>query len=462
MTFRPWFLALALATTGPLGCKTGGTETPDGNGGTASTEAKGEDTASLLPERPFNYEESTLENGMRVITLSDHSTPIAAVQVWYHVGSKDERPDRTGFAHMFEHMMFRGTQNIGPKAHFEYIRKVGGDTNAYTSFDNTTYIQEVPSNQVEMVMWLEAERMAFLKINDGYFDTERNVVAEEYRLGREQPYGTAPDKILKEIFKKHPYRWTPIGDMDQLGEASADELQKFWETYYVPNNAALVVVGDVKHDEIVAQAEQYFGWIPSYPEPPRVEVKEPVQTAPLKIKIKERNGPVPIVAVGYRTVPTGHDDEVELDMLGRILGGGESSRLYRDLVTKRELAMVAMSAGFSLEQDGVFAAGAVLSPFGDEPDEVLDAIREHIAKIAAEGVTDAELTKAKNGMLRDKVASQLTVASKAQLLGDAAVIKKDIESVNDSFKEIDAVTAADLQEVAKRHFVADREIEIRI
>ena len=245
MTFRPWFLALALATTGPLGCKTGGTEAPDGNDGSVAAAGQGEDTANLLPERPFNYEVSTLENGMRVITLSDHSTPIAAVQVWYHVGSKDERPDRTGFAHMFEHMMFRGTQNIGPKAHFEYIRKVGGDTNAYTSFDNTTYIQEVPSNQVEMVMWLEAERMAFLKINDGYFDTERNVVAEEYRLGREQPYGTAPDKVLKEIFKKHPYRWTPIGDMDQLREASADELQEFWETYYVPNNAALVVVGDV-------------------------------------------------------------------------------------------------------------------------------------------------------------------------------------------------------------------------
>lgn len=464
MTSRPWLatLALALATAGAPACtKTREpTKPPVTPGG--DTKADGGDKKALLPERPFDYRESTLDNGMRVITLADHSAPIAAVQVWYHVGSKDEKPDRRGFAHMFEHMMFRGTQNIGPKAHFEYIRKVGGDANAYTSFDNTTYIQEVPSSQVEMVLWLEAERMAFLKINSGYFDTERAVVAEEYRLGREQPYGTAPDKILAEIFKQHPYRWTPIGDMDELGAASADELQQFWNTFYVPNNAALVVVGDVDHGEVVELAKQYFGWIPSYPEPPRVTVKEPPLEKPLAIEIKERNGPVPIVAVGYRTVPTGHEDELELEMLGRILGGGESSRLYRDLVTDKDLAIVALSAAFSLEDEGIFAAGAVLSPFGDEPDEVMKAIRGHVAKLVAGGVSEAELTKAKNGMLRDAVTSQLTVASKAQLLGDAAVIKKDLDSVNRELREIEAVTVDDLKKVAARHFVPQREISIRI
>ncbi len=461
MMLKSWCCALTLLAVGSVGCNKTKQDTtnPTVVGDAVSTTAS---AADLLPERPFGYEETTLDNGMRVITLEDHSTPIAAVQVWYHVGSKDEKPNRRGFAHMFEHMMFRGTQNIGPKAHFEYIRKVGGDANAYTSFDNTTYIQEVPSNQVEMVLWLEAERMAFLKINDGYFDTERNVVAEEYRLGREQPYGTAPDKILSQIFTKHPYRWTPIGDMDELRAASADELQEFWNTYYVPNNAALVVVGDVKHEQIVEQAKKYFGWIPSYPEPPRVTVKEPKRTKPLEIKIKERNGPVPIVGLGYRTVPTGHDDEIELDMLGRILGGGESSRLYRDLVTERDLAIVALSAGFSLEDDGIFAAGAVLSPFGDESDEVLAVLREHLAKVRKDGVTDAELTKAKNGMLRDAVTSQQTVASKAQLIGDAAVIKDDLEAVNRHFKEIDAVTVKDLVEVAERHFKPEQEIVIRI
>lgn len=460
LTNRVLVVAMAAALGGCKPAKT--TDTPPTTGGETTTPDTSTGITELLPERPLPYEETKLDNGMRVITLEDHSTPVAAVQVWYHVGSKDEKPNRRGFAHMFEHMMFRGTENIGPKAHFEYIRRVGGDTNAYTSFDNTTYIQEVPSNQVEMVMWLEAERMAFLKINDGYFDTERNVVAEEYRLGREQPYGTAPDKILGQIFKKHPYQWTPIGDMNELGEASADELQEFWETYYVPNNAALVVVGDVKHDEIVGLAKQYFGWIPSYPEPPRVTVKEPVQEKPLEITIKERNGPVPIVALGYRTVPTGHEDEIELDMLGRILGGGESSRLYKDLVTEQDEAIVALAGAFSLEDDGVFGAGAVLSPFGGSADKILEGVRGHVEKLKTEGVTDRELLKAKNGMLRDLVTAQLTVASKAQALGDAAVIKKDLPWVNRRFAEIDAVTADDLKKVAATHLVPEREIVVKI
>lgn len=415
-----------------------------------------------LPERPFDAHVSQLDNGLKIITLEDHSAPIAAVQLWYHVGSKDEKPNRRGFAHMFEHMMFRGTQTIGPKAHFEYIRRVGGDTNAYTSFDNTTYIQTVPSNQVEMVLWLEAERMAFLKINDGYFDTERNVVAEEYRMGQERPYGTAPDKILQQVFTKHPYRWTPIGNMDELAAADAKELQEFWNTYYVPNNATLVVVGDVDHTKIEAMAQQYFGFIPKYPDPPRVDIVEPPLTEPLKIKIKERNGPVPIAAVGWRTAGIGHPDEVELEMLATILGGGESSRLHRDLVTDRELAMAALAASFSLEDDGIFAAAGVMSPFGSEPDEVLAALRKHIGDIIADGVTEQELRKAKNGMLRDAVASQTSVASKAMMIGNAAVIGGDLEAVNRRLVDIRDVTAADLQRVAKRYLVPQSEIEIRI
>lgn len=448
---------VALVLTGVAGScnkRDTGTASPDGT-------VPGDDTTDFKPQ-PLDYQVSTLDNGMQVVTLEDASTPIAAVQVWYHVGSKDEKKNRRGFAHMFEHMMFRGTQNIGPKAHFEYIRKVGGNANAFTSFDNTTYIQEVPSNQVEMVLWLEAERMAFLKINEGYFDTERKVVAEEYRMGREQPYGTVPDKLLPQIFTKHPYAWTPIGDMDELAAADASELQEFWETYYVPNNAALVVVGDVKHEDIVAKAQKYFGWIPKYPEPPRVAIEEPQRSEPLKIKIKERKGPVPIVGIGWRTVPMGHPDELALEVLGNILGGGESSRLYRDLVTDKDLAMFALSAGFTLEDDGIFAAGAVLSPLGGKPDTTLAAIRAQIERIKNDGVTPEELRKAKNNLLRDAVASRVTVASKAQLLGEAALIKDDLDSVNRELIEIENLSVDDIDRVANAYLDPQREIEIRV
>ncbi len=454
-----WLLALSLVAPACRGSKT---ETPPDGAPTAQTGMEAESPPVILPERPFDYETTTLDNGMQVITLEDHSTPVAAVQVWYHVGSKDEKPNRRGFAHMFEHMMFRGTQNIGPKAHFEYIRRVGGDANAYTSFDNTTYIQVVPSNQIDMVMWLEAERMAFLKINDDYFDVERKVVAEEYRRGQEQPYGSALEKVLAGMFEEHPYRWSPIGDMNELGAADAKELQEFWNTYYVPNNAALVVVGDVKHQDVVDSAKQYFGWIPKYDEPPRVEIREPEQTKPKTIKIKERNGPVPIVALGYRTVPLGHEDELALEMLGTILGGGESSRLWRSLVREQDLAMFALAGGFTLEHDGLFAAGAVLSPFGSSAGKALEALRGEIERIKTEGVTEAELTKARNGMLAADVQSLMTVQSKAQRLGEAAMLRKDLPSVNTDFEAITKVTTEDITRVANTYLVEKHEVEIRI
>lgn len=452
---------LALSFCAPA-CRGKDTQAPATDGTTAQAVGEGDDMPVILPERPLDYEVSTLANGMQVITLEDTSTPVAAVQVWYHVGSKDEKPNRRGFAHMFEHMMFRGTQNIGPKAHFEYIRKVGGNANAYTSFDNTTYIQVVPSNQVDMVLWLEAERMAFLKINDDYFDTERKVVAEEYRRGQEQPYGSALEKVLAGVFEEHPYRWSPIGDMNELGQADAKELQEFWNTYYVPNNAALVVVGDVKHEEVLASAENFFGWIPKYDEPPRVEVREPEQTEPKKIKIKERNGPVPIVALGYRTVPMGHEDELALEMLGTILGGGESSRLWRSLVREQDLAMFALAGGLTLEHDGLFAAGAVLSPFGGSAGKALDALRAEIERIKKDGITDEELLKARNGMLAAEVQALSTVQSKAQRLGEAAMLRKDLPSVNTDFKAITQITAEDIQRAANTYLVENHEIEIRI
>jgi zinc protease len=304
--------------------------------------------------------------------------------------------------------------------------------------------------------------MAFLKINQGYFDTERFVVAEEYRRGREQPYGKIVDDILPKLFPDHPYRWSPIGDMDELGQASADELQQFWNTYYVPNNAALVVVGDVEHRQIHDLAERYFGWIPRYPDPPRVTQEPAPQTARRVIKVKSDNGPAPVIALLYRTVAKGHADELPLEMLAQIVGQGESSRVYRDLVTDRDLAKFALSLAFTLEQDGMFALGAVLAPLGGDADEALAAMREHVERVKAEGVTAVELEKARNNMLRDAVAGQLTVESKAQLLGEAALIKGDLASVNRRFDAIRAVTNADLQRVAKQYLVEAAENEIQI
>lgn len=404
------------------------------------------------PDTPlFDYRSKTLSNGLQVLTLEDRSCPIVAVQLWYHVGSKDEDPERQGFAHMFEHMMFRGTDRLGPTDHFDFIRRTGGDCNAYTSFDNTTYVQTLPSNQLELALWLEAERMAFLKIDQTSFDTERKVVEEERRLGLNRPYGTAPEKALAEMFQVHPYRWLPIGRIPHLRAASVQELRDFWTRYYVPNNATLVVVGDIEHARVQQLAEQYFGWIPRYPDPPRVTVREPDLTAPKIVKIKEDNAPAPVGAVAFRAVPVGHDDYIPLQMLATILGGGESSRMYRDLVADQQLAVAAIAAAFPLEQDGLFVAGAVLSPMGGKLEKAVAAIESHLERVRTEPVTEAELHKVRNQMLKSTVQGTLTIESKAQQLGSAAVIEGDPARLNTELERVRAVTPEVLLRVARQY-----------
>jgi len=411
-------------------------------------------------DRQYDFRRKTLGNGLTVVSLENHSCPIVAVQVWYHVGSKDEDPDRQGFAHMFEHMMFRGTDRLGPTDHLESICRTGGYTNAYTSFDNTTYIARVPSNQLELVLWLEAERMAFLKIDEEGFYKERGVVEEERRVGYlNAPYGTVYEKVLAVIFTEHPYRWTPIGLIPHLRVATIDELQAFWDKYYVPSNATLVVVGDVTHAKVRALAEKYFGWIPSIPKPPPVSVTEPPQTAPRKVTIPEKKGPAPLVGLAYRAVPRTHDDALPLEMLMSILGEGESSRIYRDLVKERKIAQGAQSMTFVLEDDGAAGVGAALMPWGNK-DKALEALRGHLTRVATEGVTARELAKVKNQYMRREVTRSLRVEQKAHLLGHYQVLEGDADKANHQLERIRAVTLDDLQRVARTYFTKQRETTV--
>jgi len=419
-------------------------------------------TATGLEPGHLEYQETTLDNGLRVVTLEDFSCPIVTVDLWYHVGSKDEDPERQGFAHMFEHMMFRGTDRLGPTDHFDYIRQIGGNCNGYTSFDQTVYIQTVPANQLELVLWLEAERMSFLKIDQAAFDTERKVVEEERRLGLNAPYGTLLEDALAEIFEVHPYRWSPIGKIPHLRASTVPELRAFWTKYYVPNNATLIIAGAVKHADAQALAEKYFGWIRRCPDVPRVAIREPMPTEPREVTIEQDNAPAPLVAVAYRTVPLAHADAVPLDLLSTILGGGASSRTYRVLVADRQLAVAIQSMGFGFEQDGLFAIGAVMSPFGSKPDETLAALRDEIAKVRTEAVAPRELEKAKNQALRGLVTENLNVAAKASVLGQAAVLEGDTARVNSRIEDIRNVTAADLLRVAQTYLDPDRALTFRV
>ena len=301
-------------------------------------------------EKIFDYKTAELSNGLRIVTLEDNKCPVVAVQLWYHVGSKDEDPKRQGFAHMFEHMMFQGTDRLGPTGHFDNIHRVGGNCNAYTNFDETVYIETVPSNQLELALYLEAERMTFLKVDQKSFDTE----------------------------------WSPIGKIPHLRAAAVQELRDFWTRYYIPNNATLVIVGAVKHDQAVSLAKKYFEWIPRQVEPPRITVKEPEQTAARAVTIKANSAPAPLVGILYHTMPQGQEDFLRIEVLSKILCEGSSSRIYRALVADNQLAAYAQGFAFSLEQDGLFAVGAALQPFGGDTGKALKAIQEEIDKIRAD------------------------------------------------------------------------------
>ncbi|MDZ4857659.1 MAG: pitrilysin family protein [Candidatus Hydrogenedentes bacterium] len=411
--------------------------------------------------RLFDFQDITLENGLRVITLEDFSSPIVAVQVWYGVGSKDEDSERQGFAHMFEHMMFRGTERLGPEEHFSLIRKTGGDCNAFTSFDHTAYINQLPSNQLELALWLEAERLMYLKVDQPGFDTERKVVEEERRMGINEPYGTVLEQGLPIVFRQHPYRWSPIGNIPMLRQAKVSELQQFWDRWYVPSNATLVIVGGVKHADAQTLARKYFAWMPSGKIEDRPTQNEPAQTEGRKVTIKEAVGPVPLVAYVYRGVPVNHPDAIPLQLMTIVLGVGESSRLNVDLVRAKQQAAQAQSEYYWMKDDGLFGVGAILNQ-GIEPAVMETALDGHLAALVEKGIEARELEKAKNRLRRDIVTNMLTVASKARQIGDATLAYGTPDRLNTQLAEINAVTLDDIARVAKTYVVPERRTVFRI
>ncbi len=417
-------------------------------------------TMAVEPDR-WQFRDDRLDNGLRVITLEDDRSPIVGVQAWYHVGSKDEDPERQGFAHMFEHMMFRGTDRIGPQDHFKYLSRYGAQVNGYTSFDQTVYWETLPASQLDLALWLEAERMANLKINEDYFAAEREVVKEERRMRcLNRPYGKLYETLFGSAYQVHPYRWTPIGNMPHLNAATVDELRAFFKKFYVPNNATLVVVGEVRHEEVAAKARQYFGAIPRQPEPPRVAITEPPMTGPRRVEITDR-APSPRVVFAYHAPSAPDPDAIPLSILRRIMSTGQSSRLYRHLVQSKELAVDVYAHDYALEQGGLFTLSATLKP--EVTVEVAEqAMLDEIRLILAEGIEPAELDKAKNQAVAEYVRQGETVGGRASLLGYATVVLGDPERVNTDLDHIRAVTANEVLAVARRVLTPDNRTTVVI
>ncbi len=417
--------------------------------------------AAVRPPR-LDYTMSTLPNGLKVVLLEDHSTPVVHLAVWYHVGSKNERPGRTGFAHFFEHMMFKGSKNVEAEGHPSYISSVGGQSNAYTNEDATVFWETVPSQYLPLVLWLEADRMASLKIDERAFKNEREVVKEERRMRIEnQPYGRLQEIIADQTFVAHPYKHPVIGSMKDLDAASVDDVRQFFQTYYVPNNATAVVVGDFDSKEALAMVTHYFGRVPASDQPvPREIPQEPAQTREKRVTLHD-DWPLPAVVVAHHITADGNPDSYPLHIASKILSDGQSSRIYRKLVYEKGLALTAFGGGNIIEDPNLFFAVALVQP-GHTTEETTAALIAELDKLREQPVSAAELQQAKHQFARDYILGRESIQSKAEQLGHAVVIHNDIKTADDEFDIFQNLTAADVQRVAKRYFTPENRTVITI
>ncbi|HXG53954.1 MAG TPA: pitrilysin family protein [Vicinamibacterales bacterium] len=418
-------------------------------------------TASNRPPK-LNYTMTTLPNGLKVVMLEDHSTPIVHAEVWYHVGSKNEKTGRTGFAHLFEHMMFKGSKNVEPEGHPSWISSVGGQSNAYTNEDATVFWQTFPAQYLPLVVWLEADRLASLRIDEAVFKTERQVVKEERRMRVEnQPYGRLNEIVYDQAFTVHPYKHSTIGSMKDLEAASINDVREFFRTFYVPGNATLVLVGDFDSKEALGLVEQYFGRIPRSEKPVARDIPtEPAQTKERRVRLEE-NWPLPAVVVAHHITFDGHPDSYPLHIASKVLSDGQSSRIHRKLVYEKQLALAAFGGGNIIEHPNLFFAVAIVQP-GKAPDEAQSALIAELDRLRKEPISAAELQQAKNQFARDYIFSRESNKDKASQLGHAVVIHNDVKTADGEFDIFMSITAADVQRVAQKYFTPENRLLLTI
>jgi zinc protease len=409
----------------------------------------------------IEFRQKTLSNGITIYSVEDHSAPTVAIQVWYHVGSKDDPQGRSGFAHLFEHMMFKATKNMKAETMDRLTEDVGGYNNASTADDVTIYYEVVPSNYLETLIWAEADRLASLAVDDAPFKSERDVVKEEYRQRYQaNPYGELFLAVEKNSFAVHPYKRPGIGNIDELNASTIEDVRAFHATYYRPDNATVVVAGDFDPKQLDTWVDKYFGRIPKVTTPlPRVTVKEPARTSEKRVTVSAPNVPLPAVVLTYLGPSERDPDSAALRVAETILSAGESSRLYQELVYDQQ---VAQEASFStdLREDLGLLYFFVMLAQGKSTDEGEKAVLAELKRIQEAPVTQAELDKAKNQLITAKLHELETAEGKAEALGHAAVVLGDPNRANTDIRELLNVSIADVQRVMKKYFADTNRVVI--
>jgi zinc protease len=425
------------------------------------TKAEEPRATKALTVPPLNFKHSTLPNGLQVYAVEDHATPIVAVQVWYHVGSKDDPAGRSGFAHLFEHMMFKGNEHMTPDMFDNLTENIGGENNAYTADDVTVYHETVPSNYLNPILWAEAERMSALALNEKNFASERDVVKEEYRQRiRSNPYGEFYLSIEKKSFAQHPYKRPGIGSIEELDASKLPEVKAFHSTFYRPDNATLVVVGDFKPEELEGWVKKYFGAVqkPSA-KIPRVTTKEPPRKADKRDTTYSPRAPLPAVALTYLAPSIRSDDSSALNLVAEILAGGDSSRLYRTMVYEQQIVQ-SVSCDADLREDLGLLVFRLILASGKTIADAEKSLNDQIEQVLKNGVTEAELEKAKSRFLTGKLQERETVNGKASALGQAVVVYGDATRINTDLAKLQAVTTAEIKDVMNRYITGKNKVVV--
>jgi len=405
-----------------------------------------------LAQNQIKFKEFQLDNGLNVIMHQDNTTPITAVSLLYHVGSKNENPERTGFAHFFEHLLFEGSENIGRGEYMKKIESIGGTLNAFTSNDQTYYYEVVPSNYLETALYMESERMLHAKIDTVGVNTQREVVKEERRQRYEnQPYGTIAPEILKRSFQVHPYQWAPIGSMDHLNAATLEEFMDFYRTFYVPNNAVLTIAGDLDYDQTEKWVRKYFSEIPKGTKPiPRPNVTEPKRNQEIRDIIYD-NIQLPAVIQAYNLPALNHPDIYALGMLSTYLTGGKSSLLTKELVDRQQKALAISAIPLELEDGGVVLLYGIAN-IGVVADSLESSIDTQIERVKAEGVSEKDFQKLMAQVENSVVSKNASVAGIAQNLAESKVYLGNANEINKEMEKYNKVKREDIQRVAKQYF----------
>jgi predicted Zn-dependent peptidase len=415
-------------------------------------------TLGAIAQAPsIKFEKYTLPNGLKVILHQDKSAPVVSVSVLYHVGSKNEDTSRTGFAHFFEHLLFEGSKNLKRGDFDKYITNAGGENNANTSQDRTFYYDLLPSNQIDLGLWLESERLMHAQITDEGVETQRQVVKEEKRQRVDnQPYGTLLENVFKRAFTEHPYRWVPIGSMEHLEAAELGEFVSFYKRFYVPNNAVLSIAGDFDIPATKEKIAAFFGPIPRGADVVQTNVTEP----PMKKEIRDTvydNIQLPAVIQAYRAPAQGTDEYYAFNVLGTILSGGESSRMTKVIVDDKQQAVAAGAFPYFLEDAGLFINFAITN-MGVNPAAVEKTIDSLITDVQKNLVTEREFEKVRNQIESNFIRQNSSVAGIAESLANYEVYFGDANLINTEIERYRKVTREDLKNVAKKYLVDNNRV----